>query len=67
MGTGATRSRRNARRRGQPGIQELFSSLKEMEELLRFPSVGSHVDRANALAMGIARSAPSGRIANLAP
>ena len=38
----------------------------EIERLLRPPLIDTQVDRANALAVSIARSAPHGRIANLA-
>jgi hypothetical protein len=47
-------------------LDELLAQLKEMEELLQFPGVPGHVARASALALAVARAAPSGRIANLA-
>jgi hypothetical protein len=48
------------------GVDDFLSSLKEMEELLQFPSVPGHVEAAGKLAMFIARNATDGRIANLA-
>jgi hypothetical protein len=50
----------------KPDFEALLSSLKEVEELLQFPGVPGHVHKATTLAMRIARSAGSGRIANLA-
>jgi hypothetical protein len=47
-------------------LNGLLASVKEMEELLQFPSVAGHVEKANKLAVLIARNAPSGAIANLA-
>jgi hypothetical protein len=44
----------------------LLTSLKEMEELLQFPGEAGHIDKANLLAMCIARAAGEGPIANLA-
>jgi|SRR5688500_11106342 hypothetical protein len=51
---------------GAAVLDELLARLKEMEELLQFPSVSGHVVRASKLALSIARDAPPGRIANLA-
>lgn len=48
------------------GPDELLAQLKEVEELLQFPGVAGHVARATQLALGIARAARSGRVANLA-
>ena len=45
---------------------ELLRSVKEMAELLEFPRVKGHVAKAQALALSIARRAPTGRAANLA-
>jgi hypothetical protein len=50
----------------KPDFGALLSSLKEIEELLQFPGVAGHVDKANVLAMRIARSAGAGAISNLA-
>ena len=47
-------------------MDELLSSLKEMEELLQFPGVPGHVEAASKLATAIARGTSDGRIANLA-
>lgn len=47
-------------------LDELRASFGEIEGLLRFPLVAAHVERANRLAVTIARNAPDGRIANLA-
>jgi hypothetical protein len=40
--------------------------LQELEGLLRDPAADGKLDKAQALTMYIARSAPNGRIANLA-
>jgi hypothetical protein len=40
--------------------------LREIERLLKVPLVAPQVSRANSLAVALARSAPQGRIANLA-
>ena len=50
----------------KPDFGGLLSGLREIEELLQFPSVPGHIDKANLLAMRIARSAGSGPISNLA-
>jgi hypothetical protein len=47
-------------------LDDLLSRLKEVEELLRFPGVSGHVERAGTLALSIARKAPNGATANLA-
>ena len=47
-------------------FDDLLSKLKEMEQLLTFPSVPGHLDRANELALAIARATRFGEIANLA-
>ena len=39
-------------------IDGLLRKLKEIEELMTFPTVPGHVDRAGELAMSIARAAP---------
>ena len=44
----------------------LLASVKEMEELLQFPTVPGHIEKADKLALLIARNAPTGAIANLA-
>ena len=54
------------RGRAKPDFEGLLSSLREIEELLQFPSVPGHIDKANVLAMRIARTADSGPISNLA-
>jgi hypothetical protein len=46
-------------------IEDLLSRLKEVEELLRFPRVKGHLDRACTLLVSIARSAPIPAIADL--
>jgi hypothetical protein len=50
----------------KPDIEALLSSLREIEELLQFPGVPGHIQKANVLAMRIARMAASGPISNLA-
>lgn len=50
----------------KPDLQAFLSSLKEIEELLQFPGEPGHIDRANLLAMQIARNAGSGPISNMA-
>ena len=47
-------------------VETLRSQLAEIEELLRSPLLRSQVERANQLALSIARNAPHGRVANLA-
>ena len=47
-------------------LNRLLASVKEMEELLQFPTVAGHLEKANKLALLIARNAPKGGIANLA-
>jgi len=59
-------TRADAVRNDRAGVDDLLVWLKEIEELLQFPSVDGHVDRAGALALSIARAAPGGGIANLA-
>ena len=61
-----SRGRRLALVAPRSAPDELLAQLKEMEELLQFPGVPGHVARASQLAIGIARAAPSGAIANLA-
>jgi len=50
----------------KPDIDALLSDLKEIEELLQFPSVPGHMQKSMRLATTIARRAPSGDISNLA-
>lgn len=52
----------------QPATQhgELLAKVDEIEQLVRPPLLPSQMDRVNALAISIARSAPEGGIANLA-
>ena len=45
---------------------DLLSRVKEIEELLHFPGVAGHADRAKALAISIARSGQVGGIADFA-
>jgi hypothetical protein len=47
-------------------LEAFLASLKEIEELLQFPGAAGHIDKANVLAMRIARTAGEGPIANLA-
>jgi hypothetical protein len=47
-------------------LAELRASLAEIEALLRLPLVAAQVERANRLIVAMARSAPDGRVANLA-
>jgi hypothetical protein len=47
-------------------LDDLLSRVKEMEELLHFPKVKGHIERASTLAVSIARNAPTGGVANLA-
>ena len=44
---------------------DLLSRVKEIDELLQFPSLSEHIERANRLAVSVARSAPT-PIPNLA-
>jgi hypothetical protein len=44
----------------------LLAHLTELESLLRLPLIAPHVEKANALAVTIARQARHGRVANLA-
>ena len=50
----------------KPDFGGLLSSLREIEALLQFPGVPGHIDKANVLAMRIARTAGAGPISNLA-
>lgn len=47
-------------------LDDLLARVKEIEELLRFPSVHGHVARASALALSIARSVPGGAVVKIA-
>lgn len=47
-------------------VQDLLSRVREMEELLRFPSVPGHLQRAERLAMSIARATREGPVSHLA-
>jgi hypothetical protein len=47
-------------------VEEMMFRLDELEQLLQLPKVDGHAEKADGLAMYIARSAPSGHIANLA-
>ncbi len=47
-------------------MQDLLPSLREAEELLRFPAVDSHVERASKLLLRIARQAPSAAVRDAA-
>jgi hypothetical protein len=40
-------------------VDDLLAKLKEAEELLQFPAVAGHVERASQLFLRIARCAPS--------
>jgi hypothetical protein len=50
----------------EPPRADPLAQLAEIERLLTGPLVAPQVSRANSLAVGLARSAPEGRIANLA-
>jgi hypothetical protein len=50
----------------KPGRPPLLAHLAELESLLRLPLIPSYVEKVEALALGIARQARSGRVANLA-
>jgi hypothetical protein len=52
----------------EPGIQqaELLAKVAEIERLARPPLLASQMERLNALAISIARSAPQGALADLA-
>ena len=50
----------------QPEVVDPLVQLAEIERLLSVPLVVPQVQRANALAVALARRAPQGRIANLA-
>lgn len=43
-----------------------LAHLTELESLLRLPLIAPYVEKANALAVAIARQSPDGRVANLA-
>ena len=47
-------------------MPRLRAQLREMEQLLRPPLIASQVERANSIAISIARHAPHGHIANQA-
>jgi hypothetical protein len=47
-------------------IDDALSRVQEAEELLRFPGVSGHLDKATKLMTSIAKSAPSGGISNIA-
>jgi hypothetical protein len=47
-------------------LEEALLRIREAQELLRFPGVSGHVDKATKLMTYIARTAPSGGIANIA-
>jgi hypothetical protein len=47
-------------------FEALLATIKEIEALLQFPGEAGHIDKANLLAMRIARTAGEGPIANLA-
>jgi hypothetical protein len=49
-----------------PAEKPLMARLAEMESLLRLPLIAPHIEKANALAVAIARQSPQGRVANLA-
>ena len=49
-----------------PEVVDPLAQLAEIERLLSVPLVAPQVKRANTLAVALARSAPQGRIANLA-
>lgn len=55
-----------ARAKTQKRMQAPLETLAEIERLLRPPLVREQVERANRLAVSIARDAPHGRVANLA-
>jgi hypothetical protein len=55
-----------ARARAPEPMAAPLETLAEIERLLRPPLVPAQIERANRLAVNIARSAPHGRIANLA-
>lgn len=40
-------------------FDDLLSSVKEIEELLQFPSLPGHIEKANQLALSVARRGPS--------
>lgn len=40
-------------------FDDLLSRVQEIEELLQFPSLSEHIERANGLAVSVARRAPS--------
>jgi hypothetical protein len=46
-------------------IEELRARLTEIEALLAFPLLPAQVERANIVAISLARGAPNGRISNL--
>jgi hypothetical protein len=52
--------------RQHPGRAQLLAWVKELEELLQFPTVEGHVEASTRLATAIARSTDDGAIANLA-
>ena len=51
---------------GPDRVQDALSLLAELEPLLRPPLVASEIERANRLAVSIARGAPRGNLAHLA-
>jgi hypothetical protein len=43
-------------------VDDLLSRLKEVEELMQFPTVASHVERAARLSVSIARNGPTASV-----
>lgn len=63
---GATTAQPQAPRAGKPATEGLRARVAEIEALLSFPLLPAQVERANVLAIALARHAPHGRISNLA-
>jgi hypothetical protein len=55
-----------ARARTDKRVEAPLETLAEIERLLRLPLIPGQLERANRLAVSIARDAPHGRVANLA-
>lgn len=54
------------RKRMKHEVDELFSRVKQIEDLVRVPSLIGHFASAESLAVSIARQAPTDGVANLA-
>ncbi len=56
----------SGRKRAKREVDDLFSRVKQIEDLVRVPSLIGHFASAESLAVSIARQAPTDGVANLA-